>query len=148
LLTLLLFVPRGKAYNLAPELAIGLATIATAISGDILTGTWSIGGAYPASLPLLSQPQGIVGTHNKYEGDASIVRGDAFLNNGNVGVFQWHSWNNLWNLAGPENNLDFYKIHQQNSYVAQYSESNNPHYFSAPFSGLVTPAAHNFVIVS
>ncbi|SMR43126.1 unnamed protein product [Zymoseptoria tritici ST99CH_1E4] len=136
----------GAAYNMSPELAIFLATYAALISGDPATGTWSIGAGFPGTVPLLSNPTGIVGTHNRYEGDASIVRGDAYLNNGRVGVFQWHSWNNLWNLAGDENNLDYYKIHRQNAYTQQYSESNNPHYFSAPFSGAVTPAAHNFVI--
>jgi hypothetical protein len=76
---------------MSPELAIFLASYASIISGDPATGTWSIGAGYPASVPLTSNPTGIVGTHNRYEGDASIVRGDAYLNGGKVGVFQWRS---------------------------------------------------------
>lgn len=132
---------------MSPDLAAALAAIAILISGDIPSGQWSIGAGFPSSLPLLlSDPKGIVGTHNKYEGDASIVRGDAYLNNGNIGVFQWRSWNNLWNLAGDEDNLTLDKITQQSQFVTDYSINNNPYYFSGPFSGLVAPAAHNFVV--
>lgn len=71
----------GDAYNMSPDLAAGLAAIAVLISGDIPSLEWSIGGAFPSSLPLvLSEPQGIVGSHNKYEGDSSVARGDAYLN--------------------------------------------------------------------
>ncbi|KAF7196971.1 Dothistromin biosynthesis peroxidase dotB [Pseudocercospora fuligena] len=134
----------GKAYNMSPELAIGLAAIAILISGDIPSATWSIGSGFASTLPLvLSNPKGIVGTHNKYEGDSSIVRGDAYLNNGNVGVVQWHSWNNLMKLADGGLTLD--EATAQSNFVTQYSVNNNPYYFSGPFSGLVAPAAHNFV---
>lgn len=34
----------------------------------------------------------------------------------------------------------------QSDYVTRWSIMNNPYYFSAPFSGLVAPAAHNLVI--
>lgn len=133
-----------KAYNMDAGLAIGLAAIAIIISGDIPSGTWSIGGGFPSTLPLLlSNPKGIVGTHNKYENDASIVRGDAYLNNGDVGVVQWHSWNNLMQLA--EGGLTLDETTAQSNYVTHYSLDNNPYAFWGPFSGLVAPAAHQFV---
>lgn len=82
---------------------------------------------------------------NKYEGDASIVRGDAYLNNGNVGVFQWRSWNDLYTSTGSDGlTLDKVVAHSQG--VTEFSIQNNPYYFSGPFSGLVAPAAHNFVV--
>lgn len=34
----------------------------------------------------------------------------------------------------------------QSDYVTRWSILNNPYYFSAPFAGLVAPAAHDFVI--
>lgn len=34
----------------------------------------------------------------------------------------------------------------QSDYVTRWSILNNPYYFSGPFSGMVAPAAHNFVI--
>lgn len=74
-------------------------------AGDVLTQTWSIGGAYPGSVPLLSDPQGILGTHNQYEGDASFSRGDAYLNGGRVGVWQDRAFTHFYNLGetyGPD----------------------------------------------
>lgn len=59
---------------MSPELALALSVIAIGISGDPVAGTWSIGGGYGGTLGLLGKPTGIAGTHNRYEGDASIVR--------------------------------------------------------------------------
>ncbi|KAF2133888.1 Cloroperoxidase [Dothidotthia symphoricarpi CBS 119687] len=132
----------GDAYNMSPDLATVLAVIATALSGDPIGGTWSIGGAYSPTVPIFPAG-GIVSTHNKYENDASIVRGDAYLNGGNVGVFQMRSWEHLYQLA-EEYTLD--DIAKQSDYVTRWSVLNNPYYFSGPFSGLVAPAAHDFVI--
>lgn len=64
----------GAAYSMSTDLSLILAVIAIAISGDPIAGTWSIGGGYNGALGLLGRPTGIVGTHNRYEGDASIVR--------------------------------------------------------------------------
>ncbi|KAH7067630.1 hypothetical protein BKA63DRAFT_452533 [Paraphoma chrysanthemicola] len=132
----------GEAYNMSPELALALAVVSVALAGDPVTGRWSIGGAFTPTLPIFPAT-GIAGTHNQYEGDASIVRGDAYLNGGNVGVFQMRSWEHLYNLA-EEYTLD--DVAAQSDYVTRWSILNNPYYFSAPFSGLVAPAAHNFVI--
>jgi hypothetical protein len=59
---------------MSPELGAALAAIAIAISGDPVAGTWSIGAGYNGVVGLLGRPTGIVGTHSRYEGDASIVR--------------------------------------------------------------------------
>lgn len=53
--------------------AIVGSALGVVYAGDFVSGTWSIGGSYPA-LPLLSNPPGLLGTHNKYEGDASPTR--------------------------------------------------------------------------
>lgn len=125
-----------------PTLALVLSVIAIAYSGDPLTTRWSIGGSFSPAVPLFPA-NGIVSTHNQYEGDASIVRGDAYLHGGNVGFFENRSWQHLYDLA-EELTLD--DIAAQSDYVTRWSILNNPYYFSAPFSGLVAPAAHNFVI--
>lgn len=149
------------------DLSLALAVISVALAGDIVTQTWSIGGEYSPSLlgnsgggllggllggvtggltsSLLGKPRGIVGTHNKYEGDASIVRGDAYLNDGQQ-VFQLRSWNRLFPLADSEDGLTLDKVAGHNDYEHQWSILNNPYYFKGPFSGLVTVAAHNFVV--
>ncbi|CZT17407.1 uncharacterized protein RCC_03241 [Ramularia collo-cygni] len=143
-----------EAYNMNEDLSLALAVISVALAGDIVTQTWSIGGEYSPALPLggllglgslLGKPRGIIGTHNKYEGDASIVRGDAYLNGGQQ-VFQLRSWNRLYPLAASEGGLTMDKVAKHNDYTHGWSILNNPYFFSAPFSGLVTVAAHNFVV--
>lgn len=128
------------------DLATALSVIAILISGDIPSMTWSIGGAFPASLPLLSPGKGILGTHNKYEGDASIVHGDAYMEGGSVGTFLPDKWAAIMDAAGPENNLNLAKVAGLSSAFTKKSESTNPYYISLPFSGLVAPAAYNFVV--
>ncbi|KAK4624776.1 Dothistromin biosynthesis peroxidase dotB [Fulvia fulva] len=132
---------------MGPDLAAGLAVIAILISGDILSGQWSIGGGFSSSLPLLlSNPKGIVGSHSKYENDASIVRGDAYLNGGNVGVVQWRQWNYLWEITSQGiDGLALDKLTAHADRVTTFSIENNPYAFWGPFSGLVAPAAHNLV---
>jgi hypothetical protein len=62
------------------DLATFLAVYGAVIDGDLTS--WSIGGPPPSdllsSVGLLSQPQGISGSHNKYENDASPTRGDLY----------------------------------------------------------------------
>ena len=56
-----------------------LAIYGALIDGDLTK--WSIGGpsaAVPATLGLLGTPQGISGSHNKYEGDVSPARPDLY----------------------------------------------------------------------
>ncbi|KAI5358678.1 putative chloroperoxidase [Septoria linicola] len=134
----------AQAFGMSRDLAIFLAILSIAIAGDPVAGTWSIGGEYQPTVPLLTgRATGIAGTHNQYESDASIVRGDAYLNGGNVGVFQMRSWEHFYAM-GEEYTLDMAAA--QSDYVTRWSILNNPYYFSAPFAGLVAPAAHDFVI--
>lgn len=70
-----------QAFGMAPDLSGFLTIIGGLLDGDGLT--WSIGGpAEQTSIPLLGavlgQPQGISGSHNKYECDVSPTRGDLF----------------------------------------------------------------------
>jgi len=60
-------------YNMAPDLSLFLAVVSVGLSGDPVTGTWSIGSGFTPTLPLTSAG-GLVSTHNKYEGDASFGR--------------------------------------------------------------------------
>ncbi|PPJ58085.1 hypothetical protein CBER1_05299 [Cercospora berteroae] len=112
----------ADAFGMSPDLSLFLAVLSVAIAG---------------------RATGIAGTHNQYESDASIVRGDAYLNGGFVGAFQMRSWENFYAM-GEEYTLDMAAA--QSDYVTRWSILNNPYYFSAPFAGLVAPAAHDFVI--
>lgn len=127
---------------MAPTLSAFLAIVAVGLGGDPITQRWSIGGSFAPSLPLFPA-RGIAGTHNKYEGDASIMRGDAYLNGGNVGVLELRRFEHMWNLGET---FGFAEAAAQSDYNTRWSIMNNPYYFSAPFSGLIAPAAHNLVI--
>lgn len=60
------------------DLTTILSTLGVALSGDLTTLTWSIGGPYYPGLvsSLLGfSPHGISYSHNNYEGDVSVARG-------------------------------------------------------------------------
>lgn len=86
---------------MAPDLSGFLAAVSVALAGDVVTQTWSIGGPFPAPATdgLLSNPGGISNSHNKYEGDASIVRGDAYLNGGKGYIFKMNKFQHLYNIG-------------------------------------------------
>ena len=67
-------------YGMGLDLGGFLAVYGAVMDGDLTS--WSIGGPPPSSLVasvgLLGQPQGISGSHNKYESDASPTRGDLY----------------------------------------------------------------------
>jgi hypothetical protein len=97
--------------------------------------------------PLLSAPQGMSGSHNKYEGDASATRADAFLNNGdasslnltffkqlydlqpgeprNQSLYQ-HLFNQNYSEGSPTANFDYDVIIQHRATRRQHSVSTNP----------------------
>lgn len=65
-------------YGMGLDLGTFLSVYGAVMDGDGLG--WSIGGAPGTTdlLNLLTQPQGISGSHNKYETDASPTRGDLY----------------------------------------------------------------------
>lgn len=108
---------------MAPDLALFLAVVSIGLAGDPVKRTWSIGTEYPGTIPGLPAT-GIAGTHNQYESDASIVRGDAYLNGGNVGVFQMRSWEKFYAM-GPT--FDLNDAAAQSDYQTRWSIMNNPY---------------------
>ncbi|KAH7399990.1 hypothetical protein BKA64DRAFT_670896 [Cadophora sp. MPI-SDFR-AT-0126] len=131
-----------EAYNFTPELGTVLATIGVALTGDLVAGTWSIGGPYPASIlgGLLSSPEGLSFSHNAYETDGSMTRADAYMNNGDAHRLQMDRFMALYNRAELYT-LDI--VRQHNKDMRDWSVQNNPYFFSAPFAGLVSPIAHS-----
>ncbi|CZS99271.1 related to oxidase [Rhynchosporium agropyri] len=145
-LTFVLAVTDGivKAFNFSPALATALSTIGLVLTGDVLGGTWSIGGPYPGSLlgSLLSSPEGLSFSHNAYETDGSMTRGDDYMTNGDAYSLQMDRFMALYNRSELYT-LDI--VRQHNKAMRDWSIQNNPYYFSAPFAGLVTPIAHTLV---
>ena len=68
------------------------------------------------------------------------------MHSGDVNVFEMNRWGRIYNFANSEGGFTHDKAANQAYYTARYSIENNPEYFSGPFSGLVAPDAHNFVV--
>ena len=68
----------GAAFGMGPDLASLLAVYGAIFDGDLTS--YSIGGPVVGLTVagLLGEPQGLSGSHNRYEGDASATRGDLF----------------------------------------------------------------------
>lgn len=95
----------GKLYNMSPELAAALSAYAVAIDGNLIEGVWSIGGPLPPDYltgALLGTGQGLSYSHNNYEGDGSIGRNDAYLNNGDAHSLNVTKFERVYAVGGPE----------------------------------------------
>lgn len=80
------------------DLAAFLSAYAVVLTGDPLTLAWSIGGPFGSVLGLLGQPEGLSGSHNKYEGDSSVCRDDAYLNHGDATNLDINHFKELYDL--------------------------------------------------
>ena len=139
----------GSLYGMSTDLAGILAAYAIAIDGDPLQGTWSIGGPQPALLGnILGKGQGISFAHNKYEGDTSIARCDAYVNGGDAHSLSTTRFAYAYASGMDDDDYDMDKFAQAFAKNTFRSEAQNSHYFAgALFSTtLVSPAAYNFVI--
>ncbi|CAE6446847.1 unnamed protein product, partial [Rhizoctonia solani] len=140
----------NKVFGMGIDLGTVLSVYSTVYVGNPLTLEWSIGGS-PGGLvlpPLLSAPQGLSGSHNKYEGDASATRADAYMNNGDASSLNLTYFKQLYGLQpeGPSANFDYDVIIQHRARRRQASVSTNPHFFNGPFSGFIAlPAAYSFI---
>ncbi|KAH7341385.1 Chloroperoxidase [Rhizoctonia solani] len=141
----------NKVFGMGIEISTVLSMIATVFDGNPLTGEWSIGGSPegPVLPPLLSAPQGLSGSHNKYEGDSSPARFDAYMNNGDASTMNLTYFKQLYDLlpeGDPEANFDYDTIVKNRAMRFKTSISENPHFFYGPFTGLIaSAAAHAFV---
>jgi hypothetical protein len=122
------------------DLAAFLAAFGAAMDGDGLS--WSVGGPPPMSLAtlgfgLLGQPQGISGSHNKYEADSSPTRGDLYQF-GNNFKLQMRFFQELYDLQAnaPFPNYDLDVLGQHRSVRWDQSVNENPYFFSGVFTGL------------
>ncbi|KAK3723437.1 hypothetical protein LTR37_001689 [Vermiconidia calcicola] len=140
----------SAAFGMSPELSAFLAAYAVIFVGNPLLGTWSIGGPPPSSVltgGLLGGAQGISYSHNVYEGDASIGRKDAYLNNGDAYSLDIKRFTEVYALGLKNDRYTLDMFAQDFLKKSQQSIATNPYYFAAPFSGtLVAPVAYNFLI--
>ncbi|KAI9648634.1 hypothetical protein NHQ30_003272 [Ciborinia camelliae] len=141
------------AYGMSLDLGGFLSIYGAVFDGNLLA--WSIGGPTPNNalplgnlLGLTGQPQGISGSHNKYESDTSSTRPDLYLagqsHDLEVDLFQKY-YNALIEGVGADAQyqglLDF-RIDRFNNSIAT-----NPYFFSSPFAGvLASPAGYSFPV--
>ncbi|ESZ98955.1 putative Aromatic peroxygenase [Sclerotinia borealis F-4128] len=141
------------AYGMSLDLGGFLGVYGAVFDGNLLA--YSIGGpttnnALPLGnlLGVTGPPQGLSGSHNKYESDTSPTRPDLYLAGQSydveVPLFQKY-YDALIEGVGADAQyqglLDF-RIDRHNN-----SKTTNPYFFSSPFAGvLVSPAGYNFPV--
>ncbi|OJD35700.1 aromatic peroxygenase [Diplodia corticola] len=139
----------NQVFGMGIDLATFLSVYGAVMDGDGLS--WSIGGAPDTTdlLNLLTQPQGITGSHNKYESDVSPTRGDLYQYGNNYAVVR-SQWDSLFakqsGVSNEESNYGLGLLTDFRVERFQESISSNPYFFNAPFSGVVVqPAAYTFI---
>lgn len=139
-----------EAFGMGVDLSTLLAIYGAVFDGDLTS--YSIGGPTPnlvsniiTGLGLLGEPQGLSGSHNKYEGDVSPTRGDLYQY-GNDYKLQLKQFTELYELGMADDNYDLDLLTNYRVTRFQQSVSENPYFFNAPFSGVIaSPAAWSFI---
>lgn len=134
-------------FGMSEDLSGFLTVFGATLDGDGLQ--WSIGGPskhLPGVPPLIGTPQGISGSHNRYEADVSPTRGDLykFNNDYSLQMPQFELLYNMGMAAGDEYSLATLRDFRAKRF--QNSIKTNPYFFNGPFTGtLVAPAAFEFI---
>ncbi|KUJ24283.1 putative aromatic peroxygenase [Mollisia scopiformis] len=143
----------NEAYGMALDLGGFLAVYGSVFDGNLLG--YSIGG--PTSLNqlplnnllgLTGAPQGLSGSHNKYEADTSPTRGDLYLygNDYEVQVPQFQQYYDAL-IEGVDADTQYANLIDFR--IARFNDSitRNSHFFYSPFAGvLVSPAGFSFPV--
>ncbi|USW58199.1 Putative chloroperoxidase [Septoria linicola] len=133
-----------EVVGMGPILAAFLAVLGATIDGD---GTsWSVHGTPPLGVggPLARFGNGLSGSHNKYESDASPTRPDLYEagNNYKLVVSQFQQLID----ETPSGFVDLNSLTSFRSKRFDAQIANNPYFFNGPFTGvLVQPAAYTFI---
>lgn len=138
-------------FGMGVDLSTFLAVYGAVFDGDLVS--WSIGGPAPATLlnlgGILGTPEGISGSHNKYEADASPTRPDLYQYGNDYKIIE-EQWSELYAMQENEDeessNYDLGVLTSFRGRRFNQSVSENPYFFNAPFSGvIVQPAAYTFI---
>ncbi|KAL1587487.1 hypothetical protein WHR41_03825 [Cladosporium halotolerans] len=135
----------GKVFGMGVDLSTILAVYGAAVDGDGLK--WSIGGpdSRVGLSDLLGKPQGISGSHNKYEGDGSPTRCDLYQC-GNAVDLNMELFQELYDLGKAEDDYDLQLLTDRRFARTEQCKDENPYCFFAPFAGVIAqPAAWSFI---
>ena len=124
-------------FGMGKDLGGFLAVYGAAIDGNAVS--WSIGGPDPrVSIPLnlLGQPQGISGSHNKYEADVSPTRGDLYVE-GNDYKLVMERWQKLYDSGKANDDYNLQTLTDFRASQFQESIDTNPYFWNGPFTGVL-----------
>ncbi|KAG8723127.1 hypothetical protein FRC09_004639 [Ceratobasidium sp. 395] len=140
----------NSVFGMGVDIATTLATLGVVLTGNPETDEFSIGGSPGGDImpPFIVLPQGLSGSHNKYETDASPGRGDYYLRNGDASSLDLKNFKSLYALQpdkGPSDyNLSVLTQHRRQTLDS--SIQNNPHFYHGPLTGtLLSNGAHAFI---
>ncbi|KAE9397477.1 Cloroperoxidase [Gymnopus androsaceus JB14] len=132
-----------QVFGMGFDLALFLSVYGTAMDGDLLTGTFSIGG--PTAIGALLGENGLTGSHNNYEADVSPTRGDLYQYGNNYQV-QLSQFQQLYDLDPTRSSYTVDLLTDYRRTRFQQSITNNPYFCNGPVSGIaVQPAAYLFI---
>ncbi|KAF1951076.1 hypothetical protein CC80DRAFT_481749 [Byssothecium circinans] len=134
----------NKAYAIGLDLATVLAAVGVGLTGDATTLRWSIGGPFNGLLPLGQQPSGISYSHNSYEGDGSITRADAYMYDDPNSV-DLSRFKRLLEKAENDNFTPTI-LRNHSKEMNTLGRETNGYFFIGPASGVVAPAAGQFIV--
>ncbi|PBP27410.1 Cloroperoxidase [Diplocarpon rosae] len=134
-------------FGMGLDLGAFLAVYGAVFDGDLTS--WSIGGPPPAkllsSIGILGAPQGLSGSHNKYESDASPTRPDLY-EYGNDYKLIVSQFEEMYAQPKGPRGYDLTSLTPFRAKRFQQSINQNPYFFNGPFSGVaVQPAAYTFI---
>ncbi|KAI9651258.1 hypothetical protein NHQ30_001296 [Ciborinia camelliae] len=134
-------------FGMSVDLGAFLSIYAAVFDGDL--ASWSIGGPPSGSLlssvGVVNRGEGLSGSHNKYETDASPTRGDLYQYGNNYKLVM-SQFEDLYAQPLGQNGYDLPLLASFRSKRFQQSIQNNPNFFNGPFSGvIVQPAAYTFI---
>jgi hypothetical protein len=133
----------NKVFGLGADIASFLAVYGAIFDGNILSLApgYSIGGPTPLNKNILGgggilgTPQGLSGSHNKYESDASAARGDLYTsgNDYKLDINRFEALYNLQKGVAGGYDLGVWAEHRKNMFLK--SKHENPQFFYALFAG-------------
>jgi hypothetical protein len=132
----------NSVVGMGPGLGAFLSVYGAVIDGSGLA--WSIGGTPTAAQAgLLPGGNGISGSHNKYEGDASPTRPDLY-EAGNDYKTVASQFQEMIDFSPGSITMESLTSFRSKRFDTQIA--NNPYFFNGPFTGVaVQPAAYTFI---
>lgn len=115
-----------SAFGFGADNSAILAAYSIAQTGDPLTLRWSIGGPLPRAPLLGGNGKGLTFSHNRFEGDTSFSRHDAYLAENNGDVFDINRVKAAINFAGPSDRITLDTLRQVYAQNLQTSITKNP----------------------